>query len=728
LRQKPSEPEAGPVSSPARVYNQTITPANQQETSDFVLSWVTLLAIAIGFAGAWSNHFGSSFHWDDSHTIVENRAIRRLANVPQFFVDPTTFSTLPEHAAYRPLLLTSFAIDYRLAGPNPAWFQLENFVWFVGQLLLIYFLFRLIPGGTHSSSLFAAALYGLHPVAAETVNYTLRRGVILGASGVIAGMVLWIVWPRRMPPQLKLNLPRVPKNDLQAFMLRLAPRLSALYVRVLKLPMPLYFIPVIVGMLCDPSAAVFGFILLAYVWLFEPESGIRRALPAALICAGYWIFQCIFTWKFGVGFRPPLPGWWATQPWVAMRYLSTFFVPFHLSADSGLEPFSQFWSRQALEGYAGAGGLIICAIIAGYRGREWRGVSFGLWWFLIALAPEAMTPQLTVESNSRMFLPFFGLALAVTRVAWILINRLRQLPRMRILVTLAGPMVAAVALGVFGFETWQRNRIWESDETLWSDVIEKTPQNGRAVLNYAVLRLPLDPEGAYYYLMDAASLLPHDADVELNLALAGQKLNRDAEAEKHFRNAISWRPSWKSYAVYGEWLLNHQRIEEALSMSSAAQRLDPAGLAGRSTLMDIYAQHHDWASLMKIARETLRRDPDDPDGLRSLAVAQDGIDELARVEKAARTQPSPDAWLSLSVVYFRNARYRDSIGAAREALRLNPALGEAYSNIANAYFALGDLDEAIAAFREAQRLRPNLPQVSHNLEYLLALKARKERR
>ena len=57
----------------------------------------------------YSNSLDGPFHYDDSHSIVDNPHIRSLANIPAFFSEPTLFSANPDNAMYRPLLLASFA-------------------------------------------------------------------------------------------------------------------------------------------------------------------------------------------------------------------------------------------------------------------------------------------------------------------------------------------------------------------------------------------------------------------------------------------------------------------------------------------------------------------------------------------------------------------------------------------------------------------------------------------
>ena len=63
------------------------------------------LFASIGVAAvlvAYSNHFHNSFHFDDDTVIQNNAYLRSLKNIPLFFRDGTTFSSLPANAAYRP--------------------------------------------------------------------------------------------------------------------------------------------------------------------------------------------------------------------------------------------------------------------------------------------------------------------------------------------------------------------------------------------------------------------------------------------------------------------------------------------------------------------------------------------------------------------------------------------------------------------------------------------------
>jgi hypothetical protein len=165
-------------------------------------TFVCCVALAAAVAATYANHFENGFHFDDFNTIVDNVYIHDLANVPRFFTDSTTFSTVRDHQTYRPVTSASLALDYRLAGgAKPFWFHLSTFLWFELHVLLLFFLFRLIMDAAdpHPSNIWtalaAAACYGLHPANAETVNYINQRADLFCTLGTAASLLWFIARP-----------------------------------------------------------------------------------------------------------------------------------------------------------------------------------------------------------------------------------------------------------------------------------------------------------------------------------------------------------------------------------------------------------------------------------------------------------------------------------------------------------------------------------------------------
>src|ERR1043166_1580877 len=150
---------------------------------------------------AYANHFQNSFHFDDAHTVVNNAAIQSLRNIPRFFVDATTFSSLPSNQSYRPLVSTLLSIDYCIGGLNTFWFHLSIFVLFVVLVLMLVLVLRRLldeamPGqGNQFIAVAAAALYGVHPANADTVNYIIASAEIMSALGVVGSFAVYFLFP-----------------------------------------------------------------------------------------------------------------------------------------------------------------------------------------------------------------------------------------------------------------------------------------------------------------------------------------------------------------------------------------------------------------------------------------------------------------------------------------------------------------------------------------------------
>lgn len=638
----------------------------------------------------YSNHFRNEFHFDDFHAITNNPYIRDLGNVPRFFTDARTFSTLPDHQVYRPTLTASFALDYRLGkGLNPLYFQISTFIWHMAQLALMFGVFLLVLNAAAGPSpqnrwfaLFGAAVYGLHPVSAETVNYIVQRGEILSTAGVVAGMLLYIRFPK-----------------LRRF--------------------GLYLIPVAFGILSKLPAAVFAGILFTYVLLFEEELNIRRALqrtlPALVACAlavGFAIRMVAPSFDSG-GAKPAL--YRLNQPYVAWYYFRSFFWPSDLSADSDFGLAGGWLDPKVLFGVLFVAALSV-AIWWTSRVRNTRPIAFGLVWFLLALAPTALVPLAEVENDHRMFFPFVGLTLAVI---WAV--RLVAREDMRSLA-----VVGVMVLAVSAYATRQRNEVWRTEETLWRDVTEKSPRNGRGFMNYGLTQMAKgDYNAAMRAFEQALPLTPNYSLLHINIGIAKGALGQDAEAVQHFQQAIALAPDdSQSYFYYARFLYGRGRTTQAIPLLEAALHKNPGDTVTRDYLLRVYSEQGQWAKLDQLVAESLRAAPNDPAVLRYRSARADREAQVRQAQQAVESKPTPEGLLALSLTFYQAGRFEDCIRAAREALRLNARYAEAYNNIAAAYNSMGKYDEGIEAAQEAVRLKPDFTLARNNLAWAQSQKAK----
>jgi tetratricopeptide (TPR) repeat protein len=543
-----------------------------------VLPW--LCAVLALVTATYSNHFHNGFHFDDFHTVTTNPYIRDLRNIPLIFEDADTFSTLPANRGWRPLVTSSLAIDYAIAhGLKPGYFQASDFFWFLVQLCLMFALFRHIldfarPGPENRwVALFATALYGVHPVIAETVNYIIQRGDLYSTLAVIAGLLIYIRWPDRRSQGL-------------------------------------YLIPIFLGLLSKPPALVFPAILFTYLVLFEdarPVRAVARCVPALLLCIGMGALNSAMTPRSYDPGAWPAYDYRITQPLVALRYFRNFFVPLWLSADT-----DHIAETSIFHGYAWAGALFVIALIAAaiYCGKRQvlRPIAFGIWWFIIALLPTSLFPLAEIENDHRMFFPFVGLTLSLVYGAVLLIQPERFPSRRLPVMTACGVILIFAIHG-----TRLRNAVWLNEETLWYDVTLKSPENGRGLMNYGLTQMEKgDYVRALNYFTRGLTYSPDYYVLEINLGIANDALNNDEEAERHFARSLELAPQdAQALYFYASWLRERGRFSEAIRYLTADIEYNPAYLDARYLLMWIYHDMGDTASLEHTANDLLSQFPSD---------------------------------------------------------------------------------------------------------------------
>ena len=647
-----------------------------------------LLAVCL----VYSNSLSNGFHFDDFHTVTDNPAVRSLGNLRRIFTETAAFSVLPANQTYRPVVTASLALDYALGrGYAPLFFHLSTMFWYLLLVALLFMLSedlfnRVEPSPANSwLALGVAAWFGLHPAMAETVNYVIQRGDLYCTLGCVAALFVYPRWPR-----------------LRRYRL--------------------YLFPFALAMLSKPPAAVFPLLLLLFCFFFEQERqplAVRwwrstvSACPALVITALLLWLQSAMTPKT---FLPSIlspADYRLTQGYVWMRYTAALFLPLHLNVDTDLQPFSTVNAR-AFTGIF----FVLGAIAAiGYTGRRRRlcPIAFGLLWFVVTQLPTSLYPLSEVENDHRMFFSFPGLMLAVVLALHVMYQSMfaavsvgRQWLRPVV------STVAVIALCGYAWGAHRRNAVWSSEDTLWADDAAKSPHNGRGLMIYGLTRMNAgDLAGALQLYTRALAYTPNYPTLEVNLGIVNGLMaaqghpDLDAVAERHFQRAIALAPEDDTtHAYYGRWLLAQDRLAEATTQLRTAVALNAQRLMQRDLLLDAYGQTGNVVAAHDLARQTLAMAPEDASALAALHGGS-----------AAFTQNAVGGLMNASLAAYREGRFQQSIGQARQALALDPHLAEAWNNIGAGYGGLHQWPAAIAAEEQALRLSPKLEIAQNNLRW-----------
>ncbi|MCU0325869.1 MAG: tetratricopeptide repeat protein [Spirosomaceae bacterium] len=634
--------------------------------------YIYLLLILIATTLIYSNHFNNSFQFDDSHTIVNNLYIRDIENIPLFFKDGTTFSTLPLNQAYRPGVTTLNAIDFYLAGeplPVPYYFHLSIFIsylllGFLCYLLFIFFLKNSLNSQFNEPiALFTTAWFLFHTANAETINYIIARSDSFSTLMIVLTFVLYLYFPNSR----RLHW---------------------------------YIIPAIIGFFVKEHTIMIIPLLVVYKLLFEEDSAmnewfsnspktikvLKSVIVPTLIAILLFAFSQYMTPKTWVPGGTDRWKYLFTQPFVIFHYVYNFILPINLAVDTDWQVISTYKDDRVLAGILFVLTMLMIAFKTS-KTQENRPISFGILWFFIALVPtSSILPFAEVLNDHRTFFAYIGLFLAAaTSLRNYIINSdvLQSSFKKAALFSILG-----LYLGFNAYGTYKRNIIWKTSESLWKDCTINAPKNGRAWMNYGIeLMAKGDFAAAQSCYEKTISLWPDYPYVFINMGITKAALGNFTEADENFKKGLSYGPLIPdSYSFYARFLINQKRFDEAKVLIDKGLKISPR----HQSLLEILAEYNAAIGDTKSLKEE-------------------------KTIKLIGKHTTLEDYLELSLKYYNGGDFKNCIEAAQLALSLKPDYSLAYNNICAAYNRLGKWKEAIEAAEKGLKIDPNNQLLHGNL-------------
>jgi tetratricopeptide (TPR) repeat protein len=511
------------------------------------------LLVALSFA-AYSNNYRHAYQLDDAYTIVSNPSVRSLGEIPRYFVDPSTYTSLREQADYRPLLQVTYALDYRMGGYDMWWWHFTQIVLHALVTLGIYTLCRRIlimlgDPAPQGIALFAAIVFAIHPAASGVVNYLNARSSLLTAVFLLPALLAYMK----------------PVEDDG-------------YAR------PQWAAAAFYGLALFTKVEAIG--ALGAFWAFElwqrgresPGSGIiqafrstldrrtlRRIAPVLVVTAVYlairWTVMRNYPFASArhaedVGpyqyFLTQLTAWW--------YYLLRWIAPVRLIADYETYPVYRSWSDPVVL-FALGGWVMVGALLA----AAWRRAPYVLFLAVAALAlispTSSFSPLAEMVNEHRPYLPMGVLSLALFIPAG---RALRESSRRSVVRgVIAGSAIVLVSFAVL---TYRRNTVFSTEARYWQDILAKAPST-RAHLNYGrTLMAAKDPQGALRHFQQSLELAPNWYFAHINLAAMYQTMGQLDSARKYSDRAVeSDKFSGLALSFRGELHLTRGEFGAALS-------------------------------------------------------------------------------------------------------------------------------------------------------------------
>jgi protein O-mannosyl-transferase len=630
---------------------------------------------------AYTNHFHNPFEFDDAHTIETNMAIREIKNIPRFFVDATTTSSLPKSQAYRPGLTTLNAIDYYLGGkdyPDPFYYHLSIFISLIGLVIcLFYFTIAIFKKYINGDALFlwslaCATLFGVHMANSQTINYIIARADSFSTWMVVIAFLMYIY----------------------------SPFCKRYY---------LYLTPIFIGFSVKEPAIMFVPLLMVYQLLFENRTennistehpfalkrvlqvGIKNSFPLILMAFMYLFSRQMTPKVWSSGNQEILP-YLLSQPYVILHYFNNFFFPFNFVVDTDWDFVSRFTEDRVIIGLLF---LILLLYIVFKTAKQHAAVAFGILWFLLSLLPtSSIFPLAEVLNDHRPFFGYIGLCIASIYGWFYVYQKYKTHTQLKWIISLVLPCI--ILLHVYG--TRYHNRIWSSGEKLWKEATIHAPKNGRVWMNYGNTLMARGAyAGADSAFQQALKLWPDFAYISINLGVLNGAIKKDSLAEMYFKRAkVLEAGNPEVYVYYAKFLRDRNRNTEAAVVLKQGLSQSPA--------------HTDLLSLSNEINQRIENP------------LQFQNDVLQKALEATLKNPTHEAYLNLSLEYYNVKRYEDCIQACYKALELKPDYALAYNNICSAHNELKQWDKAIEAGKKGLLIDPNNTLLNGNMNVALTNK------
>jgi Tfp pilus assembly protein PilF len=373
------------------------------------------------------------FQFDDLRLIRFNFSLR----------DPGNWRGILSSEPFRPLLIATFALNYRFGGRATFAYHCVNlFLHLVAIFLFYRFLSR--RSANRWSALIACAWMALHPLNTEAVTYISSRSILLCAVFYFASLLSFDAY---LNSQKRSHL--------------------ALFCG--------FFL---FAMATKEEGALVPFAALLWNWILCGSESVRKHkslhLITCLLVIVLGFIRVVLFFSHAPEAFSSYSVWLPTQTLVWMHYLRLAVVPVNLNVDPDIAALSfhspMFWI---------ASFIVVSFIICLTKCRtRFPFVSFwGLWFFLNLFASSAV-PLSDFAAEHRVYISLFGFCAAASYGIYGLYRRFLS----------ARIMINAALIGLFvllACGTYRRNEVWKTEISLWQDAVQKSPNKIRPHLNLA---------------------------------------------------------------------------------------------------------------------------------------------------------------------------------------------------------------------------------------------------
>ncbi len=432
---------------------------NEKTIANASLLFKIVFAFVIIIVYGQTLRFG--FVLDDDLYIVKNPVIQKgISEIPNTFLHG-----ISEHfkgsnfMGYRPVTMSLFIVEYAIFDLNPAAFHLVNItLYFLIAIQLLYFLQKILSNYHPYFPFIIVVLFLLHPIHTEVVANIKSQDELLSGFFILFSFNYFIRWNNGNDKKYLII-------SCVLFLMALFSKESSIaYILIFPVMISLFFSATLLNSF-KKSAPLFMmgllFLTLRFVALQDVVQGYETSARENILYAATSFNEV-----------------WATKFEILYCYFTKAIIPTNLSWDYSFNqiPVVTFSSYRPIVSIALC---LLCAFVFMKSLKGNREIAFGIFWFLVLLAPTCnmFIMNGTTFGERFLFMPVLGFVIIAVVVAKTFLHlEISQSPfRVNRYFTSGFILIASVFL----VQSVSRAADWKDNFTLFQTGVISSPNSAR---------------------------------------------------------------------------------------------------------------------------------------------------------------------------------------------------------------------------------------------------------
>jgi tetratricopeptide (TPR) repeat protein len=540
-----------------------------------------IIAIFIIILSVYSNTFDASWHFDDELSILKEKSLHvdelSWEKAKKIFL----FTPEERKKIYRPAARLSFALNYYFGKDDVFGYHIVNLsIHFLASIFLFLFILHTLNlplvkakygPNSYSVALLGAVLWAINPIQTQAVTYIVQRMASMAGMFYIMSMYFYL--------KGRTSQNRFPKMTHFFFCLATAILAFASKENAAMLPISIFLLDLFLIQGLERKNIkknVYAFLALILI-----------PLALALVLSGPSIFSPNHLLS-GYEYRQyTLLERLLTGPRVILFYITQLFYPMPNRLNL-LHEISI--SKSLMNPPTTILAIVSIFLVIGItiiNSKRWPLLSYCVLFFFLNHLIESTIFNLELIFEHRNYIPSM---LLFVPMAILIVRGIDFFSSKKTMQAVFCIFIALVLVGQ-GHSTFTRNSVWKTDESLWLDTINKSPNLPRPHHNLGKYYSTLgqrEKEIAEYELALGLETGPHGETrhvTHYNLALAYSAMNEEDEAIRHFEKAIEMYPEFSdAYASLAAMLIRKRKYDEAFDYLIKALTYNDNSPAGHHNL------------------------------------------------------------------------------------------------------------------------------------------------